>query len=55
MTTNTKEQFCADWVVTQNVGHFQKRLNAEAEDSKYRILAQLLSSELAKIKLESRW
>ena len=46
MMNKTKEQIWADWVATQDRGHFQERLNAETEDGKYKILAQLLSSEL---------
>jgi len=53
MTQKTKEQLWADWVATQDMGNFQERLNAETEDGKYKILAQLLSNELYKIKLKS--
>jgi hypothetical protein len=54
MTEKTKEQIWAEWVATQDIGHFQERLNAETEDGKHKILAQLLSSELYKIRLKPR-
>jgi hypothetical protein len=50
MMKKTKEQLWADWVATQDDGHFQERLNAETEDGKYQILAQLLSRRLEKLK-----
>jgi hypothetical protein len=50
MPDKTKEQRWADWVATQDIGHFQEKLNAETEDGKYKILAQLLSRELGKLK-----
>jgi hypothetical protein len=50
MMGKTKEQMWADWVASQDSGRFQERLNAATEDGKYRILAQLLSSELEKLK-----
>jgi len=50
MMQKTKEQKWADWVATQDVGHFQERLNAETEDGKYEILAQLLSRRLEQLK-----
>ena len=50
MSTMTKEQLWADWVATQDVGHFQERLNEETEDGRYLILAQLLSRRLEKLK-----
>jgi hypothetical protein len=52
MTQKTREQTWADWVATQDDGHFQKRLTAETEDGKYQILAQLLSKELGQLKKE---
>jgi hypothetical protein len=42
MTEKSKEQIWADRVATQDSGHFRERLNAEKEDGKYKILAQLL-------------
>jgi hypothetical protein len=54
MMNKTKEQLWADWVATQTVDHFQETLNAATEDGKYKILAQLLSSELYKIRLKAR-
>ena len=50
MTKKTKDQLWADWVATQDVGHFQERLNAETEDGKYKILAHLLSRRLEQLK-----
>jgi hypothetical protein len=44
------KQVWADWVATQTVDHFQETLSAATEDGKYKILAQLLSSELYKIR-----
>jgi hypothetical protein len=49
MTDKTREQRWADWMAKQDMGQFQQRLNAETEDGKYKILAQLLSSELEKL------
>ena len=49
MMNKTTDQVWADWVATQDVGHFQEMLNAETEDGKYKILAQLLSSEQGKL------
>ena len=50
MTQKTKEQVWADWVATQDMDNFQERLNAETEDGKYEILAQLLSRRLEQLK-----
>jgi hypothetical protein len=50
MTQKTKDQTWADWVATQDVGHFQNRLTAETEDGKYQILSQLLSKEMGRLK-----
>ncbi len=50
MMQKTKGQTWAEWVATQDVGHFQTRLTAETEDGKYQILSQLLSKELGKLK-----
>jgi hypothetical protein len=54
MTEKTKEQAWSDWVATQGIDHFQQRLNAETEDGRYLILAQLLSSELEELKKAPR-
>lgn len=54
MMNKNKEQIWADWVATQTVDHFQERLNAATEDGKYKILAQLLSTDLYKTKLNPR-
>jgi hypothetical protein len=40
----------AKWVAAQDIGQFQRLLNAETEDGKHRILAQLLSHELEQLK-----
>ena len=55
MTEKTKDQLWADWVATQDMDRLQERLNAETEDGKFKILAQLLSRELENIKLKSKW
>jgi len=40
----------AKWVASQNIVRFQSLLNAETEDGKYNLLAQLLSHELTQPK-----
>jgi hypothetical protein len=50
MLEETKEQIWADWVATQSSGNFQEMLNAQTEDAKYQILAQLLCEELGKMR-----
>jgi hypothetical protein len=50
MSEKTKEQKWADWLALQRGGNFQEMLNAQTEDGKYRILAQLLSKELGQLK-----
>ena len=50
----TNNQIWADWVATQTVDHFQETLSAATEDGKYKILAQLLSSELERLKISPR-
>jgi hypothetical protein len=37
-------EFYAKWVAAQNIGRFQELLNAETEDGKYKILAQVLNT-----------
>jgi hypothetical protein len=54
MAQNTKEQLWADWMATQDIGRFSEILNAQTEDSKYKILAQLLSNKLEKLKKAPR-
>lgn len=49
MTNKTTDQVWANWVARQDIGHFQEMLDAETEDGKYKILAQLLSNELGKL------
>lgn len=39
----------ARWVAAQDIGRFQELLNAETDDGKYRILAQLLSHEMEQL------
>ena len=36
----------ANWVASQDIARFQSLLNAESDDGKYILLAQLLSHEL---------
>jgi hypothetical protein len=50
MLEKTKEQIWADWVAKQSGGNFPEMLNAQTEDAKYQILAQLLSEELGKMR-----
>ena len=50
MSEKSKEQIWAEWVARQRGGNFQEMLNAQTEDGKYQILAQLLSKELAPLK-----
>ena len=45
MLENTREQIWASWVAKQSGGNFQEMLNAQTEDRKYQILAQLLSKD----------
>jgi hypothetical protein len=47
----SKEQIWEDWVAKQGGGNFQEMLNAQTEDRKYQILAQLLSLELGRPKI----
>ena len=54
MTEKVKEKAWSDWVATRGVEHFQERLDAETEDGKYKILAQLLAGELEKLKKTPR-
>ena len=44
MTEKTKQEIWADWVAMQSGGNFQEMLNAQTEDRKYQILAQLPKS-----------
>jgi len=50
MMQKTKDQTWADWVATQDAGHFQQKLTGETQDGRYQILSQLLSKDLAKLK-----
>lgn len=52
MSEKTKEQIWAEWLARQRGGNFQEMLNAQTEDGKYQILAQLLSKELGQLKKE---
>jgi hypothetical protein len=54
MMEKTKEQAWSGWVATHGLDHFLERLNAETEQGKYIILAQLLSSELEKLRTVPR-
>jgi hypothetical protein len=50
MMKETASQLHAKWVAAQNIGRFPQLLDAETEDGKYKILAQLLSHELEQLK-----
>ena len=45
MQEKTRQQVWAGWVANQSGGNFQEMLNAQTEDRKYQILAELLSKE----------
>lgn len=44
MADEDSAEFYAKWVAAQNIGRFQELLNAETEDGKYKILAQVLNT-----------
>jgi len=50
MTESSKERRWADWLAAQTMDRFQEKLNAATEDDQYKILAQLLSDELERLK-----
>jgi len=50
MTKMTQEQMEADWLTTRNIAGLQERLDAETDDGKSSILAQLLAVEFAKLR-----
>ena len=50
MPEKTKEQVWATWISKQTDDHFQEMLDAQTEDRKYQVLAQLLSGRLEKLK-----
>lgn len=50
MLEKTREQIWACWAAKQSGGNFQEMLNAQTEDRKYQILAELLSKDLGKLK-----
>lgn len=54
MTEKTKEQIWAEWLARQRGGNFQEMLNAQTEDGKYQILAQLLSKEWGQLEKKER-
>ena len=54
MMKSTHQERQAERVAAQTLDRSPDWLRTQAEDNKYRILAQLLSSELEKIKLKSR-
>jgi len=54
MQEKTQEQVWADWVATQRGGNFPEMLDAQTEDAKYQILAQLLSEELGNMRKTPR-
>ena len=53
MMKSTQQEQQAERVAAQTIDRSPDWLRTETEDGKYRILAQLLSSELEKIKLKS--
>jgi hypothetical protein len=54
MPEKSKVQIWADWVAKQTGDNFQEMLNAQTEDRKYQILAQLLSLQLERLKIAPR-
>ena len=50
MIEKTREHIWATWISKQTDDHFQEMLNAQTEDRKYQVLAQLLSGRLEKLK-----
>jgi len=54
MPENTKEQIWSRWVAKQVGSNFQEMLNAQTEDRKYQILAELLSKEPGQSKKSAR-
>jgi hypothetical protein len=50
MMEKTREHIWATWISKQTDDHFQEMLNAQTEDGKYQVLAQLLSKRLEKLK-----
>jgi hypothetical protein len=53
-TKMTPEEMQADWIATRNIIRFQESLNGETDDSKYRILSQLLVKEFAQLEARHR-
>lgn len=43
------------WVASKDIGRFQKLLDTETEDGKYKLLAQLLSHDLEQMKKAPRF
>jgi hypothetical protein len=54
MAEKSKERLWANWMAMQNVCDFPEMLDAQTEDHKYKILAQLLSFELEKLRKAPR-
>ena len=54
MPEKTKEQLWAGWLAKESAGNYQEMLNAQTEDGKYQILAQLLSQEPGRLRKAPR-
>jgi hypothetical protein len=54
MMKTTQEEQRADGAATQDILRFQKKLNAETDDGRHKILAQLLADEFRKFKKDPR-
>jgi hypothetical protein len=51
MTQPAPDEVLAELFAMKDIGHFQAGLNAETEEGKFKILAQLLTKEFRKFKL----
>jgi hypothetical protein len=54
MANGDPAELHAKWVAAENIGRFRELLDAETEDGKFKILAQLLSYELEQLKKAPR-
>jgi hypothetical protein len=54
MADGDPAELYAKWMAAENIGRFRELLDAETEDGKFKILAQLLSYELEQLKKASR-
>jgi len=50
MADGNSAELLAKWVAAENAVRFRELLNAETEEGKYKILAQLLSYEIEQLK-----